>query len=79
MERIVRSRAPVGREASATQSLGSVNVPLGGWDSPANKVIQTMCHQGPRKSQNIFNYIIKLNGLEMSKISRRGDMKFVAE
>lgn len=33
------SCAPVGKEGSATQQLGSVYVPLVGWDSPVNKLV----------------------------------------
>ena len=35
--------APVGKEGSATQLLGSASVPLVGWDSPANKVTPCWC------------------------------------
>lgn len=38
MGRTVLSCAPVGKEVSATQQLGSVSALLVGWDSPANKV-----------------------------------------
>lgn len=41
--RTVLSCAPVEREASATRQLGSVSVPLVGWDRPANKVMLEWC------------------------------------
>lgn len=43
MGRTALNCAPVGKEGSATQLLGSASVPLVGWDSPANKVTLCWC------------------------------------
>lgn len=47
MGRTAPNCAPVGKEGSAIQQLGGVCVPLGGWDSHANKVIKKKCGTPP--------------------------------